>query len=71
MIHQGRIICNSCGCEMGVLHVPTEQTLHFCPDCTASGSPVDVIGPQLTSVFVSLVKIGLDRARLHEALRPR
>ncbi|GAD64747.1 hypothetical protein [Aquipseudomonas alcaligenes] len=68
MIFQGRIICNGCSREMGVLHVQTAQEQHFCPDCSASGS-ADVLTPELALALSELITRGISRGRIPEVLR--
>lgn len=68
MICQGRILCNGCSREMGVLHVPSAQEQHFCPECSASGS-ADVLTPELALALSDLITKGIGRGRLPQALR--
>lgn len=42
MIVQGQVICNLCGCSMGVLHVLPETDFHVCPDCYEASEPLPV-----------------------------
>lgn len=71
MIFQGRIVCNCCCIDMGVLHVDQAPQQHYCPDCIASGNPVDMIGEDLKSAISHLVTIAIQRgrSRVAEALR--
>lgn len=68
MIFQGRIICNGCSREMGVLHVQPAQEQHFCPDCSASGS-ADVLTPELALALSEVITRGISRGRIPEVLR--
>ncbi|MDG9926360.1 MULTISPECIES: hypothetical protein [unclassified Pseudomonas] len=53
---------------MGVLHVPSAQEQHFCPECSASGS-ADVLTPELALALSDLITKGIGRGRLPQALR--
>lgn len=68
MIAHGRIICNGCSREMGVLHVQSAQEQHFCPDCSATGS-ADVLTPELALALSDLITRGISRGRIPEVLR--
>lgn len=68
MITHGRIICNGCSREMGVLHVQSDREQHFCPECSASGS-ADVLTPELALALSDLIKTGISRGRLPQVLR--
>lgn len=35
MVLNGRVICNVCRCEIGVVYVRVLRPVHFCPDCQA------------------------------------
>lgn len=66
MVFLGRVLCNGCSRYIGTLFFPSDQHLHFCPDCIDG---VDILTPPLSAVLSHLVTVGIKRGIVHKALR--